>query len=578
MITSPKYTRAAYISSAAVFAFSLFFMMPLDVYFNNQIDYNIGARYVVLPLLLCSLLVFSAVFLLPPLFIKRNGIDVLILILAGISLACYAQTLFFNGRMRELTGDGVYYAGDMSVQNLLNFFVWLFIAFLPLCIWKALTDSKKHNKVNWKTGVAAVCVIMLTMQASGLIAAVLTNPSVSFKYQHYLSYDRAFELSSNENICVFIMDRLDVKFMDEALEVEPEIALWLDGFTYYRNNISEYTHTFPSVTTMLTNVYYEPQDTWSQYWDKAWGGYTPVDELLDNGYTASLLIGGLTTYGESGHISERVNNLEISDISHMRVNYYEILKSSLKFSLGRTTPYIVKDFFIANVQPNFSNAFTELAADDSMPAAVGIESDIMYFNRLKQVRLRAPYNEKVFSLAHFNCAHLGQYPNGYHFNKQTGNLETGGTLIDTVHGSFAILDEYFEQMKTQGIYDKSTIIILADHGKLPFGFQALANEQLDAPFTSALFIKPKNTHGSLIINSKSELSHKNFVAGIVEIAGLPHDKYGISYFDIIRGDLPQKRVLYLTMPLENKTALMGKYEITGDANNFENWTYIVPNN
>ncbi len=67
----------------------------------------------------------------------------------------------------------------------------------------------------------------------------------------------------------------------------------------------------------------------------------------------------------------------------------------------------------------------------------------------------------------------------------------------------------------------------------------------------------------------------NFGAGILQSAGIPHEDFGVSYFDIIESKAPQVRI---HSPLgyfkEGSVIPMGSYEIKGNANDFKNWTFI----
>ena len=155
----------------------------------------------------------------------------------------------------------------------------------------------------------------------------------------------------------------------------------------------------------------------------------------------------------------------------------------------------------------------------------------------------------------------------YSLRIKSKTIEWGGDHIDATRGCFAILDIYFEKMKEIGIYDNSTIILLGDHGA-------------DGKTSTSLLLKPKGATGSLQIDTEAELSDIYFGASILEAAGIPHDEFGISYFDIIGGLSPVPRILYeycgrTDYKKGGRTIdLYAIYEVTGNANDADNWRHI----
>ena len=572
----PKQRRMAFVSVCFAFVFSLFFLMPLDLYLNNFIEFNISAGHVALPLLTTGIMIFIPVILVFPLIFRWKALDIVTLLLCGALVASYIQVLFLNGEMGLLTGARTGHSTDLSNStSRLAFFI---IIFIPLCVWKWIEDGKNHKNVKWGTGMLCVSVVILGMQTAGLIAAIPGYDSKFVRGPGYLSYDKAFQLSSKKNICVFITDTLDVKYMTETLEKYPELNEQLDGFKFYKNNVSTHCFTFPSITQMITGEIFNNRDSVPDYLEKAWAGRNIIDILRENGYNTTLLLGKLSTFRRFSHLNNRADNLTALKESDVRIKHPEIVKTTLNISFGRAAPSFFKDIFFTRFDAGFSNEFFEWP-DDVLTPAINNSADINYYNRLKTTGLYIQDERNTFTVAHLNCAHDG----GYRYNQETDTVEfyKGG---DSIRGCFAILNEYFTQMKKLDVYDNSTIIIVADHGSRPLRLQEM---DLTGEITSTLMIKPENARGNLKTDTSSELSHVNFRSGILQIAGLPREDFGLSYFDIIDGQLPQTRELssgykfgvinkngkYRITGDPNDLRLIGKYEIKGDANDFSNWTF-----
>jgi len=569
----PKPTKMAFVSVCFTFVFSMFFLMPLDLYLNNYIEFNIDFMNVALPLLAISVGLFFVFILILPFIFRGAALDTITLLLLGLSLFFYVQVLFLNGEVVELFGGGTKYS-ERSPTRTINLLIFIIVIFIPLIIQKWFLNRKIHKIVKWENGLLCATIIILGMQTTGVVAAISNYDSKSVKKSHYFSYNKTLELSSEENICVFVMDYLDVKYMNDALLEYPELYDQLDGFTFFENNVSVYMYTFPTITYMLTGEILNSDDSRPAYWDRAWAKRNIIDVLRENGYRSTLLISKPSTYNSLENIKNRADNFMEYYESDVKINHYEIAKITLAISFGRAVPYYYKDIFFMNLYSDFSNDFFTLA-DYESPSTIGVKTDLAFYNKLKTIGLYTQNNHKVFTFIHLNSAHDG----GYHYNSDADTVEPyAGDYRYAVRGSFAIINNYFTQMKELGIYDSSTIVILADHGRNPIGgLWHKDNYPWDGVTTPALLIKPKNERGSLERNQTAELSHTNFRASILQFAGLPHEDFGLSYSDIINGSLRQTRTHYwLEWENANNYTLGDKFEIRGDANDLSNWKYVQP--
>jgi len=208
---------------------------------------------------------------------------------------------------------------------------------------------------------------------------------------------------------------------------------------------------------------------------------------------------------------------------------------------------------------------------------IGIKSDLKFNSYIHQADFTADSEKSVFTFMHLNGAHAHgsrEDPASYgvQFNDESGNIYPGGTRLDTARVCFEILFYYFNKMKELGVYNNSTIILIADHG---------SDSNLGE--TASLIIKPSNSTGLLKRENITELSHKYFSASILSIAGLPYDEHGLSYFDLVDETTPPVRILYgynnwfdqwAFWGSTSSLVLYGHYEINGDASNPDNWRFI----
>jgi len=495
---------------------------------------------------------------------KNKAPDVILLGIWGVFISSYVQVLFLNNQMIAIAG--AYEEHSMlSFRNILNIIIWITIALAPLIIWIVFKIRKREFKYE-KVLVFSV-LIAACMQAAGLVTAAASTElpkGVDEDFPVYLSFDPTLHLSDENNIIVFIVDALDVRLLRMAFDEYPHIRDALYGFTHFENNVAEFIDTFPSTTVMMTQHHYREGQTISEYWTEAWQQRSVIDVLRENGYTVNLLIDSQTTYGSILELKGRADNLR--DVDEVNLSGIGVLGVSMRLSLGRLSPNLLKNIFLGTLDSAFGNQLYTIATDD--PTAVqfpivSLNGDQHFLNFIMHNEFSSDNENKVLTIVHMNGAH------GVGYN-------TAG-----INHSFGVISYYLRSMEDVGVFDNSTIIILGDHG-LRMGSDYGSGR--GAPVTTSLLIKPVGGTGELIIDSETELSHSFLPASIIELAGLPHYEFGLSFFDIIYGRyLPPTRILYASYPwwhvwVEDGTSgmlpFLGHYEIIGDANNADNWTFF----
>ena len=615
----PKWRLAAILSLSFSISFMVLLFMPLDMFLHNPLDFIVSWKFIlpgllvfsavgfvvlsviniilwqkstfpcIVMLMICGGLVlfarfalnmFTVVFLyvlIALVFLAVSWVilkrllgdgtsELLLLALLGILISSYIQMLFLNGNMVQITGGAARYS-LLTITNIANLFIWVGIALVPLGLWLILRKRKIGLKLD--KAILFSSILISGMQIAGLISTAASTElplGIDEDIQKYVSFDQAARFNPENNIIVFILDRLSVNQMKVVLEEYPEVYDQLDGFVFYKNNISGFNGTFPSVTTMLTQHHYREEQTFDEYWEEAWAQHIPIDTLRDNGFTTNLYLDRPTTYGSLSRILDRTDNLR--DEVDITPNHRGLLTISVRLSFGRFMPYFLKDFFLSEINPDFGNSlftFEESEYHFWWDPAVGVHSDLMLNDFIDSNEFSADSESKVFSVMHLNCSHIDlDAENGYHINPNSGTIERGGNATESTRACFEILNKYFSKMKEIGVYENSTIILIADHGWTPL-------------WTSSLLIKHPGATGPLQINTEAELTNLYFGASILEMAGLSHYDLGLSYNDIINGTIPPTRMYWsyeswwVLRETTRQIRLRALYEINGDANDFDNW-------
>lgn len=560
--------------------FTVFFFSPMDIFIGNQREFVVEFKNAALPMLGASAAasLFAAGLLVLFLLIWEPLFAVFSRLLFGLLLAMYFQSLFLNSRMASITGDDVSYTDNMT-SAIVNLVVFCVIMLLPL-ILHILARIMKNNKVlNCGKGmiVPYISGLIFVMQLVGTGSSILSTDFGKYKkmYTKYLAIEPTLSLSKDENIVVFLTDRLDSLWMDEVLERYPEMSKKLEGFTFYQNNISHNTNTFPSVPQMLTHNYYKGEE-WADYTSRSWDGDTVPKLLSENGYDVNLLIDNLTTYSSLAQLDGQCDNISECDPDNIKINYIGaggIIPTMSCLSFSKLSPYILKSEFTRGMGSNLSQNFVKYIDEspDHMPMSVGVDSDLKYYDYLKEHGLDADNEDKTFSFVHLNCSHGNSFELMALYNR-LDNLD----IYSTTRGGFQIIFKYIEELKRLGIYDNTTIIILGDHGRAPVEIEVDDEPGLTSAITTALLVKPKNAPAEkLKFDRDSELSNDFFPASILEYAGIDHEDFGYSYNDVIEGELhPDRYMQTFDWHGFGKVVYKAYYKVTGDARDFDNWEVL----
>lgn len=589
--------------------FTVCFFAPAETYLNNPAEYHLNAAHALLPLLLTAAAVSAGIFLLLRLLnrLHQTAAKAAECLILGFTLAGYIQMMFYNGKLGQLDGT-TDILGMTTLYTYVNWFVFLLILLLPLILFAA-TEKKPESAlgkaVRSKKTVPFLCGTLLLMQTAGF-ASLLPNMSIASRienHQSYLSYAPALSLSEEENITVFLTDRMDGQWFDEVLETDPSLYDTLDGFTFYQNNVSNYTLTFPSAAFLISGIPFESNNTTdaflpheavpatNTFLEQIWSDERNVMRKLHNsGWATHFLFEQGSACGPIEQIADCADNIlqteKAPEYNYLR-NGNGIIPAQLKLSLFRLMPYLLKEPFDCHLTPDSFTVY-DMELPDKLMQDVCPQSDLNFYHYLEHNPVHAGSSRKTASFIHLNCAHDQ--------NAELAALcpavaQGAADPVSTACGSFTVIRRYLEQLKAAGLYDKTTVIILGDHGRFPNEVAFQENNRLNGVITTTLLIKPANAeHGRLRTDAEAELSNRFFPASLLEYAGLPHTDYGISYQDVIAEELHPERTLYLffsqeKLVLENAEAsdpeerfrqvALGRtyYTINGNARDFSNWVF-----
>lgn len=462
----------------------------------------------------------------------------------GVALCIYVQGNFLNMDVGVINGSTVDWE-LYRTRMLLDLLIW-FIVVIGLLVFAL----KKWNMC--KKFVMVVSAFFTATQLVSFSVLLITNaeefsnkPDTTF-----MSEEALFEVSTDENIIVFLMDAFDDSYMKDILEKDPEIADVLDGFTYFSNMIGSYPSTLYSVQYLLSGYYNlneAPFGEWRlqldekpMYWDDlcevGWKYYLYEDTALE---VPRRIYRGAENYA---NVSLKIGN------------YFGFMHDLYQFVACRYLPDIVKPFiwldgseFVDCKEPEYG----EFEAFNYFNAS--------YLQKMVEKPVFAENDGKIFKFIHLEGCHGPNYLN------ENGELQDTLTEPEnSARGCIKIIGNYMEQMKELGCYDNSAIIIMADHGY-----------SKDGVLTNPVFmVKPQNAHGDLNVNN-APVSQRNYPATIMQLAvdSQTAQKYGTSAFDIEENATIDRFFYqyYYEHELKNETLRLIEYQIDPVSNERENF-------
>lgn len=574
------------------------FFSPFELLVSNQSEFLINPKNIMLSLLLTALAAIAGCILLFNLLllISEKLYRLVRSLLFGFLISGYIQMLFYNGRMTLLNKDDPIKT-ETSLYGTVNYIIYALFLLLPLIITVLhILDERKQKPTPevFSKIITLVAAAIFLMQGVGALSSALTckwiEPDDEYPNElTYFSYEGVTNLSSDENVIVFLVDRFAGMWMDTALECYPELNDSLTGFTYYRDCVSCYLNTFPSVAQAVTGRQYTGQ-TWKEYLDDAWSGDNVLKVLKDNGYSVNLSIDSSTTYATMKSVASYADNIVKPDADNKdhdsdlcRINYLGdggVVPVFLKYSMAKLVPYYVKYNFLVSIGTDPTARFMEFREEriERQPTLISNDSDMAFLNYVNTIGLRADNTKKNYIFVHLNGVHN---PRQFYADLAPDHGAAAPNLtIGTARGVFTLLNSYFDKMKKLGVYDNSTIIIMADHGNQNLNIPELRSkgsvEGSVSGLITTLLYKPKNAPSvPLQTDDAAQLSNQYIPSTVLNAAGIDHSAYGTSFQDILAGGTAPERCLriyefygfFSTAVPDN----LGDLLINGSSHDDSNW-------
>ncbi len=537
-------------------------VIPSD-YLSRATDTIIRPSFYINPL---HYILFT-VFISAGIFIFWGGIFYFMSARRKIS-ACVMEALFFilltdyfvfYSNYGDLTKYMTLIDGDVVVGTkdiLMNIMVIVMLIVLIFILGK---------NVPRVLGVVALPLIVASLVFSFVNMKRVNDDFVSFEYVTYESGDPEISLSNDgKNVVVIMLDRAQGYFIPYIMDEDPALKESFDGFVYYPDTVSFGPATNVGIPALLGGYDYTPdmlnkREDMSLK-DKTNEAISAVPILFSKeGYDVAMIdppyvnyklipditffddIEGVSAYSTGGKFNEYEEDINSFWDYYMRRDLFSY--SLMLASPVAVRPMVYDDGYYNDVNSRYSSErFIQVRTDCSH--STGYDTDFLdsiavlksftdmtkigsgkggyTFINIMTTHSPALLEEPGYTISASVDNSKYDSENEARFGELAPYMDDPGNMSH-YHANMAsirALAEWFDELRREGVYDNTRIIIVSDHGAMLYTGEHSASGTL---FTSAaaplLMVKDFDAHGFTV----SDEFMTNADVALISMEGLIDD-------------------------------------------------------
>lgn len=482
-------------------SFTVFLFAPIEMYILNGANFWFQLKDFVpffLLLFAVSFLMIEGVYLL----FRKLPYAIYLLLLAllfSITFCIYLQGNYLCLNNDALTAEAPVWK-DMLIPMLGNLLIWGSIIVGSIIF--ILLKPKIFTRI-----ISAVCALVMIMEGSALAVLLINNTQNKELTNIYCSDAEQYTYSQNGDVIVYMIDTYDVRLFNRMLEEDPEYAETFRDFTYYRNASCSYPLTESSFMSFITGINCYNEESFFHYTRRAFEESPFFPKLLENGLTVQIY-GAPTGIFSSKQLSQ-VSNLRNRESS---VRSYKAFTTAMMRMVGyRYAPQALQPFLLTE----FVDAFTECQLYPYGIEKQSSTNNLKFLQNMKELGITVDNARRFFKFYALNGAHHPFEMDRYAQQVPSGSVDNYEQSL----GCTLVLREAFDALKQNGVYDKSTIIVMADHG---------INSDFRAGICSPIFLVkyPNESNFSEMRVSDAPVQLLDFQATVLCGVGIDYEAFG----------------------------------------------------
>ncbi len=434
------------------FSFMICIFGPLSVFFANITEFWFGIKEVIQVSLVAFVLLVVILNAITMLICFMKFDKFFYFVLLTITIIFYIQGNFVPRNY------GVFDGKDIDWDSYKGYALASIIIIVVVTICVCCVTRLLKEKIYVYGGY--FCIFLIAVQVVTIGTLCFQNKDrLDPQKNEVVTNNNLLNVSDKTNIIIFLLDAFDSEYMENILngeQAEKYSALFKD-FTYYPNTLGGYPTTKGALPHILTGVRYKNEVPYEEYVSNAYASTDIYDLLKKKDYSIGVYTDGLFLNSDYMYCS---NVYSGRVLIKNRLVFWKHINNLVLFNY---LPHQLKRFFV--VGTNVFEQFKQVKEDIDLYS----EETTEFYRILSSGEIKASFSSPVFRFYHLRGAHP-ELDDGRPYYLWDSNLqqEEGKKyeVYDQIYGNFTAIEEYFEQLKKIGVYDNSTIIILADHGQI----------------------------------------------------------------------------------------------------------------
>lgn len=532
---------------------TVFIVAPLEVVAGNTQSLVFGLKEVG-PLVIGAGIASAAGLGLLLSALRGKAFDLAVTIVVAIGLGCYVQAMFLNSSLPIADGNALDLLSNRKTITVISTVVWV-----ALFAGLLLLNARKQGL--WRKASMALCVVLVLVQGVGL--ASLFAAQAGAKTGVVVTKEGLYEVGSQDNTIVFLLDTFDTQMMNELLKKDPSVLDEFTGFTYFENSTGSMVPTRYGTPYLLTGNMPDGTKDFNAFMDSWYTESSFIPDIAEAGYDIGIYSNDIeNSYLKKRDIegielvNEHASNLH--DQEDVAVDALGAIGILDKVALYRDAPWLLKPLFWFYTEDVNNGTIAKGDSDSDMY----VYDDAAFFEELAERGLAIGEADKAFRFIHLNGAHPPYVVD------ETGHAASGEvTLMQQCKGSLTMVADYLQNLKDLGLYDDATIIVTADHGKW-----YITPDVINGPTSPIFLVKPAETAEEAaqpVKVSKVPTGHLDYAATVIASVGGDSQAYGPTAFEVQPG--PRERFYWMTSSDGVDDLRVKEYRIDGDVLDFSNW-------
>lgn len=545
--------------AAVFFAFTLFVVAPLEMVAGSAGSLVFGVVQV-WPIVVVGALTLAVLLAVVLAVLPERAFRIGYLAVLCLGVCCWLQAMFMNEGLPTADGGTIDWTSFMPI-TVISAIVWLAVLVVPQIV------QRFKGRLTHTVATVVACAL-LVVQGVGVVSLFL--PSAASEELHaenhgYVTTEQGmFTVSNANNVIVFVLDNYDTVHLQQAVAEEPGLLDEFSGFTWYENSTAAMIPTRYGIPFLLTGQYPRYDEKFSTFLAERYDRSTYLSDISATGANVGIYSDtlGLQYVSDSQAVdavySKAMNFHRIEDVP---IDVWGSVRMLAVCALYRDMPWVAKPaFWFYTDQVN--NEMTVRNGDSGLDEMPYTMSDGRWYEQLQShgLALDPDAAAPAFRFIHLLGTHT---PYIVDENGRDVGLN-GSTLVQQARGSIRMVSEYLHQLKQLGVYDRTTIIVTADHGDW-----YLTPNPLEVPSSPIMLVKPADAALRPIEISPVAASAIDVMPTVLDALGADVSAYGAPISALDDVDRPRRYLMTTSDGAHDQEIL--EYEIVGDALDMANW-------